>query len=670
MPLRMKSLRIQGFKAIGDATLYWHPRVNVITGPNNSGKTTVLEALALWVESFDRVCTQARRAIKDRGVRSGDWHLDTARAHHSEVVSVRSPGFDDLFHRGVKQLYLTATLTDDDGDFAIPFQIRKARGDNYDFSCATKENDPAPHLEQINTRLNRGCAKWPRPFRVLFASPVAAVQTSEEFFTPGKTADMVRRRRSAEVLRNRIYRLYGRANDFQRFKDDVSQVLTGGPGGIDIEVRGDPNNDVRVPVLARTSPRDHLRDISLLGSGSLQVIEVLLNLYLAPSDLDLVLLDEPDSHIHRDIQRRLLGVIEDKAEYAQVFASTHNESLLRNAGWDRVFHLGPAPADAPREFRPVASEHVINTGLRHGLLASPLRNALSSVGAETALDFLNALEADQFLLVEGPSDAILLDRMFEISRLGGPRQTAMYWSLNGIEGLRSLRALKAVLSHIQNDRSLWDKARVILDRDLCTEQHAEAIVEALGTAKSKKAPPFGIQASFWAAYTAEAVLLSGGPSAALARTLAQVGATNPMPDLDEKRAQQACEHAWVALGGRLVDRWNKIDDIARFHGELDQRAKLFGELFRNRSVLPGAMGQLQEEVVAFHRAALANEQYWQSATKTDVLDFVAEVFEGMSVKREAVADWRQGPSWFQAIITQLRTVSDFPALRSMREALH
>jgi hypothetical protein len=39
MALRMKSLRIQGFKAIGDATLHWHPRVNVITGPNNSGKT-------------------------------------------------------------------------------------------------------------------------------------------------------------------------------------------------------------------------------------------------------------------------------------------------------------------------------------------------------------------------------------------------------------------------------------------------------------------------------------------------------------------------------------------------------------------------------------------------------------------------------------------------------
>lgn len=650
----MKSLRIEGFKAIGDATLHWHPRLNVITGPNNSGKTTVLEALALWVESFDRMCVQAGKSSKQRKVRRGDWHLNDIQAHHSEVVSVRSPGFDDLFHRDSNQLTLTATLQDEEGAFAVPLHIRKARGGHYDFHCAANHGE-------LNPRLNANCTHWPRPFRVLFASPVAAVLTSEEFLTPGKTADMIRQRRSAEVLRNRIHRLHGSENDFQRFKDDVSQILTGGFENIQIEVRGDPSSDVRTQVLARSTPRDRFRDISLLGSGSLQIIEVLLNLYLDRSDLDLVLLDEPDSHIHRDIQQRLLDVIETKAEHAQVFATTHNESLLRNAGWDRVFHLTPAPADAPREFRAVASEQLMITGRQHGLIPSPLRNALSSVGAETALDFLNALEARHFLLVEGAADAVLFDRMLEISRLGGPRETAMYWSLNGIDsGLRSLPALCVILKNIRNDRSLWDKAHVILDRDLLTDRHAEAIVASLET-------NFGLRASFWAARTSEAVLLSGGPSLALAQLLRRVVAASHLHDATLDVAEQACKRAWDSLGERLKGNVDQ-PDLKSLHSMLDQRLKLMNDVFKHKPIRVG-IAELQQNVTDFHRSAVMGGQYWDSASKREVASFVSEVFQYMGVSQEDAERWSAGPNWFQAIVSELRGVQEFPALHAMRENL-
>lgn len=661
MPLRMKSFRIEGFKAIGDATLHWHPRVNVITGPNNSGKTTVLEALALWAESFDRICFQAGKASPKQGVRRGDWYLNANQAHHSEVVSVRSPGFDDLFHRDSSQLTLTATLTDEDGDFDLPIQIRKARGSNYDFSSSAK--DPA----RLHPRLNASCHTWPSPFRVLFASPVAAVLTTEEFLTPGKTKDLIRQRRSAEVLRNRIYRLSGQENDFQRFKDDVSQILTGTLGQVDIEVDGNPSSDVHTRVLARSTPRDQYRDISLLGSGSLQIIEVLLNLYLAPADLTLVLLDEPDSHIHREIQRRLLEAIQTKAEYAQVFATTHNESLLRNVAWDQVFHLETAPTDAPRVFRPVASERVVARGRQHGLIASPLRSVLSSIGAETALDFLNALEAQHFLLVEGAADACLIDRMFEVDRFGQPRETAMYWSLNGIDGgLRSLAALQVVLSEIRNDRSIWDKAHLVLDRDLLTPEHADALVEAL----NKK---FGLTTSFWAARTAEAVLLSGGP-APLGPLLRKAGKSNQIAGLDDSAevAVKACARAWEWLGEQLRDRWAQ-PNLESLHGQLQQRQAALKETCGNKSsksVLgTDNLGALQQQVCEFHRAAVEAGRYHDSADKHDVAAFVCQALQHMGVSSEAAEAWTAGPNWFGLIVAELASLREMPALQAMREQL-
>ncbi|PRP94861.1 recombination protein F [Enhygromyxa salina] len=652
----MKSFRIQGFKAIGDATLHWHPRVNVITGPNNSGKTTVLEALALWVESFERISAQMGKASSKQGVRRGDWYLDSALVHHSEVVSVRSPGFDDLFYRESGQLTLTATLADDDGDFDVPLEVRKARGGNYEFRSG------AANPKQLNPRLNASCQAWPHPFRVLFASPVAAVLTTEEFLTPGKTTYLIRQRRSAEVLRNRIFRLHARANDFQRFKDDVSQILTGATGQLDIEVHGDPNTNVRVQVLARSSQRDRLRDISLLGSGSLQIIEVLLNLYLDPSDLDLVLLDEPDSHIHRDIQRRLLEVIEDRAQHAQVFATTHNESLLRNVSWDRVFHLAPAPDDAPREFRAVASERVVAKGRQHGLIASPLRSVLSSIGAETALDFLNALEAQHFLLVEGPLDAALIDRMLEIDRLGRPREKAMYWSFNGIDGgLRSLAALRVVLQEIRNDRSIWDKAHLILDRDLLTSEHAEAIAEAL----ERK---FALTTSFWAARTAEAVLLSGGPR--LGPLLSKVGKSNQIAGIDDSPevAAEACTRAWEWLGQQLRDKWAQ-PNLQHLHGQLQQRKDLLNEACGNAVLGTNDLGVLQQQVCNFHRSAIEAGRYHDSADKRDVEGFICQALQHMGVSSESASAWLEGLNWFDLIVAELGSLREMPALQAMRERL-
>ncbi len=653
MPLRIKSFRIQNFKAIGDATLHWHPRINIITGPNNSGKTTVLEALSLWVTSFYRICSTAGKASTKLGVRRGQQYLRPANVHHSEVISIRSPNFHDLFHRDAKELFLTATFEDEDGTFSIPIKIREARGSTYEFSCTAS----GPTLHR---RLNDSSLSWPRPFHVIFASPIAALQTTEEFLSPGKIDDIVRRRRSAEVLRNRLFRLHARATEFQQFNDNVGYILNGSHNSFNIQVSGNSINDVLVRATARTSANDRLRDISLLGSGSLQIIEILLNLYLDASDLNLVLLDEPDSHIHRDIQRRLLEIIEQKTQHTQVFATTHNESMLRNTSWDRVFHLMPAPADKEHHFRPIASTHVINRGRQRGLLASPLRSAMSSIGAETALDLLNALECEHFLLVEGASDAALLDRIFKTNRLGS-QETAMYWSLNGIENLRSLPALRVVLSEIRNNQTLWGKARLILDRDWLTNTHSRKLIDAFFTQQHKKGTEtFGLRVSFWDAYTAEAVLLSGGPSHALSQMLAKA-TSSQQPGLDPQRAQRACEQAWVSLGDRLKQHWHGIKN-QQLSPVLNQRRELLCELLPK--VLP-PLSRLLDDVPAFHKQAIDNGEYWHSATKQDVREFIIDALEHMDFTREQAEVWCSGSNWFDALTEHLAHPRDFPALSSM-----
>ncbi|MFN9469562.1 MAG: AAA family ATPase, partial [Pseudanabaena sp.] len=60
----IQKFQIQNFKSFQDVTLYFNKDVNILTGKNNSGKTTVLEALSLWHECFTKLIIQAIRNQK------------------------------------------------------------------------------------------------------------------------------------------------------------------------------------------------------------------------------------------------------------------------------------------------------------------------------------------------------------------------------------------------------------------------------------------------------------------------------------------------------------------------------------------------------------------------------------------------------------------------------
>ncbi|MEY4933773.1 MAG: hypothetical protein RIS64_132 [Bacteroidota bacterium] len=53
----LSKLEIVNFKSFAEVSFDFHPQVNVLTGVNNAGKTTVLEALALWHECYRKIGT-------------------------------------------------------------------------------------------------------------------------------------------------------------------------------------------------------------------------------------------------------------------------------------------------------------------------------------------------------------------------------------------------------------------------------------------------------------------------------------------------------------------------------------------------------------------------------------------------------------------------------------
>ncbi|MFN5766666.1 MAG: AAA family ATPase, partial [Pseudanabaena sp.] len=115
----IQKFQIQNFKSFQDVTLYFNKDVNILTGKNNSGKTTVLEALSLWHECFTKLITQAFRSQKK--YTKGDW-IFKLRANRNfsfeHLNSIISSNFEDIFYEcQIKnKIKLGVTFQNTEGD--------------------------------------------------------------------------------------------------------------------------------------------------------------------------------------------------------------------------------------------------------------------------------------------------------------------------------------------------------------------------------------------------------------------------------------------------------------------------------------------------------------------------------------------------------------------------
>ena len=383
--MHIKEFYVANFKAFQEVHIHLNPRLNIFTGVNNSGKTTVLEAIALWHECFSKKIYQAQKS--ESNYRKGQWVLGNTqrkRISFEEINSVRCPKFDDMFHQRDrrKRIELTAVFEDEEaGSIPITFIISES-GMNY--------NVELYQFTQYDfDKFNQFFQNLPNPIGFFYASPIAAIQQIEAFATQPQIADAIINRASASVLRNRLYALYRHpdATLFQRFLRDLSFVLSDDRNPLLLTTDSDIQRDTNVVFNVQLNPQDTPKDVALLGSGTLQIIEILLNLYHSDSrsrDMNMILLDEPDSHIHRDIQNRLMKVLTRFEPGNQIFVTTHNEALIRSADVANLFHLEPKPKGT---YKNVGFDHLQKIGTRFsGIYPTTLKPIISSLGSTNGLD--------------------------------------------------------------------------------------------------------------------------------------------------------------------------------------------------------------------------------------------------------------------------------------------
>ena len=321
----IRRFTIEGFKRFEQATVIDLDDVTVLVGANNSGKSTILQALTLF-----QYCVETTRGTN--GPEPGRLALVRRTVSPDElgVLPVADPA--DLWPHGrvrtkgrPNPLSLRAEF---DNEATIGFQLQMSYNR---FSI----------VPSVAGRWRE--AVDGREIRII---PLfSGFSPREEYLTPPARRDRMRLQRHGEMVRNLLWDLREHAGPRWNTLQDVLEELfpeSAVSVRFDLEVDRFLNATYRDRVLRRE------RDVMTAGSGFHQALQIFASV-LAPG-AGTVLLDEPDAHLHARLQEQLVRILARLAreEPAQFILATHSPQLLGAApeGSVRVCmdgHVAPLP---------------------------------------------------------------------------------------------------------------------------------------------------------------------------------------------------------------------------------------------------------------------------------------------------------------------------------------
>ena len=163
-------------------------------------------------------------------------------------------------------------------------------------------------------------ASLEKPFTI-FSPGLAGISKNEVFVSDGVLLRTIARGDANLVLRNILYRLWG-TQEWNDFESDIHDVFP----ALEVRVLHDPKTDEFIKV--EIQAEGEWVPIELAGTGILQSIQILS--YIHQFKPSLIVLDEPDSHLHPNNQRLLCSLLRRIAEERsiQIVLTTHSRHVV------------------------------------------------------------------------------------------------------------------------------------------------------------------------------------------------------------------------------------------------------------------------------------------------------------------------------------------------------
>jgi len=396
----LTKLIIRNFKRFGEVEVELGNPV-VLIGPNNSGKTSALQALALWDIGL-------KRWNEKRAGRAAPEKRPGVAINRRDLIAIPVPDANLLWRnlhvrdlRKIDGKLQTQNVRIDIIVEGVAESNGKAWACGLEFDYANEEAFFC-RLLRLSEEKNPNRMAVPEEtagIRVNYLPPMSGLADREFAKQPGEVSFLIGQGRTAEVLRNLCYQLVqtqggpDRWNQISRRIEDLFGVQLESPTYIAerSEITMKYRDLSKVPL-----------DLSSLGRGLQQIL--LLLVYMTVNPGSVLLLDEPDAHLEILRQRHVYQLLTETAreQGSQIIAASHSEVILDEA----------ADRDVVVAF--VGKPHRIDDR------GSQVRKALKSIGFD---QYYQAEQTGWVLYLEGSTDLAILRGFAET--LGHPAQAAL-----------------------------------------------------------------------------------------------------------------------------------------------------------------------------------------------------------------------------------------------------
>lgn len=313
--MELIKLKIEGFKKIREIELDLAD-VNILVGANGSGKSSVLQSTHLgccMIRQADKVAANSTSTV---GVEELDY-LPT------DDYKTLGHGANWGNKTATPSSKLTLTFRKDDGSLVTASsEIRSARNAGISIS-GNVPNDLSNLLRQK------------KKFFSAYIPGISGVPNKEERRSRKVILKACSFGDSNVILRNALLLLKDEdPANIEKIEDWLSRII----GQVAIKVDHDDDKDLHVRCSIIYQGLE--RPIELAGTGFLQLIQIFCYVLLfAPGVL---LIDEPDIHLHPNVQEKLASVLAQiaKDRKMKVLMTTHSPFIVRGAPVDaRVYWL-------------------------------------------------------------------------------------------------------------------------------------------------------------------------------------------------------------------------------------------------------------------------------------------------------------------------------------------
>lgn len=321
-------LRVKNFKMLDYIDIPLDSNV-VFIGPNNSGKTTALQALSLWDVGL-------RTWLSRRGQESGAKIRTGITINRKDLVSLPIPNANLLW----RDMHVTSQDKDPSGQRKTnPIFIEiLVNGQNdtdewevgLEFYYANPESFYCRPLRRTEDEGNKASLNIPEEIpRFAFLPPMSGLASREPKHEPGWINVLIGEGQTAQVLRNLCYQLFSRDDQqatWNKLARNISELFQ----ATLLDPRHDSaRGELSLSYRHRNTKQDF--DISASGRGLQQTLLLLAYLYANPKTT--ILLDEPDAHLEILRQRQTYRLITEIArnQGAQIIAASHSEIVLDEA---------------------------------------------------------------------------------------------------------------------------------------------------------------------------------------------------------------------------------------------------------------------------------------------------------------------------------------------------